>query len=212
MQMVKIPFRYLTLKDENGKFLIRNDVPYLFLFILSISTPFIFLPNANFFHSDGFLDRVGDFSSVLTGFYVAGLIAVATFARRLHGLDGIIQIGKIKFRHKKSEEPEFLTRREYVCSMFGYLSVLSLGLTITTIALVIISDAIPDFYKVNFQVYNLNMSLHRSVVRAIFIIFFSIPLGHLAVTTFRGLYYLVDRLYAEQPKINKKSQIDIGDS
>lgn len=136
MDLIGFPLRYLSLEDALGRSLYKRDLLGMFLVTVFITAPFILVPGANFFHKDGFVDKAGSFSSVLTGFYVAGLVAVATFPRDKRGLDKTIEVGPVRIRVRRDEEPVSLSRREYVCAMFSYLAFMSMALTITSIVCV----------------------------------------------------------------------------
>ncbi|RSU77403.1 hypothetical protein BRX37_05975 [Sphingomonas sp. S-NIH.Pt3_0716] len=195
------PLRYLSLRGENGFPIWWRDIFLILLFLLGISIPFIIKNNANFFHKDGFIDKVGTFSSVLTGFYVAGLVAVATFAHQVNGLDKTIEVGRIKYPHKKGEDAEFLSRRQFVCSMFGYLAFLSLIITLASIVIVIVADANPKVEDASFSFSDWRVDIDKNYMRGVSIILFNIPVASLTITTLHGLYYLIDRLYAVSPSL-----------
>lgn len=199
---LKAPLRYLILRTESGRLIWLHDILITFFLVILITAPFAIITNANFLHREGFLDKIGNFSSVLTGFYVAGLVAVATFPRQRNGLDAVIEFGKIKV--STDEGWNYLTRREYICSLFGYLSTLSLTVTVFSIISTIISSSISNFNEFQFYLFSYIVSIDRIFIRFILIIFINIPICHLAVSTFRGLYYLIDRMYAQSPTIPPK--------
>lgn len=203
-RFLEAPLRYLRLRSEAGRLIWLQDVFATLALVVIVTAPFVLVGKANFIHKDGFVDKIGSFSSVLTGFYVAGLVAVATFPRQKNGLDAVINFGKIKL--STNDGWEFLTRREYICSLFGYLSTISLCLTVFSIISIIITSSLPNFSFVKFELLSYNVSIDRRFIRLIVMISVNIPICHLAVSTFRGLYYLVDRMYAQSPII--KSKID----
>nr|WP_278434266.1 hypothetical protein [Brucella anthropi] len=198
------PLSYLSLKDERGRRLYQRNFGALFLIVVMISFPFIFF-NANYFGDKGFLDRFGSFSAVLTGFYIAALVGVASFASMVGDLDEEISVGKII--RPDSDGGECLTRRQYVCSMFGYLSFVSLGLSVGAILLIVAAD--PVRKGLMFLSDNVGMENFRFIewcVSILVIVGFNLVLSHLLVTTCHGLYYLIDRLYATKPKILPKNK------
>jgi hypothetical protein len=198
MNMFAFPLRYLSLESERGRRLYWLDAGSIAAVTILTSAPFIAFDQANFFHKDGFVDKVGTFSSVLTGFYVAGLVAVATFARDTTGIDKVIEVGRVRMPIK-GREPEYLTRREYVCSMFGYLAFVSMALTIASIVCVTALGT-NLFFKGLWFHFNAEVThLSASPIRAAVIIFFNLALSSLLVTTVRGLYYLIGRLYDRAP-------------
>jgi hypothetical protein len=199
MTLFGFPFRYLLLQDGARKPLYRRDIIGISLTTLVVATPFILIPGANFFHKDGFIDKIGAFSSVLTGFYIAGLIAVTTFPLNKDGLDKIIDVGPIQFPSSDDSDPDWLTRREYVCAMFGYLAFMSLAITIASISCVTISDISKYIGNYTIELHSRYLPISKGFLRSIPLILSSAVMSSMLVTTCRALYYLMDRLYAKSP-------------
>ncbi|NIJ34177.1 hypothetical protein [Sphingomonas oligoaromativorans] len=199
MGLTGFPLRYLTLEDARGRRLVWRDMPGMLGLLALMSLPFLFIPGANFFHKDGFVDKIGTFSSVLTGFYVAGLVAVATFPRNLDGLDKVIEIGAILLPSADGER-ERLTRREYVCAMFGYLAFMSMIVTIVAIGCVTVSDWFQHISGLHATIGNRQVGIPRRWLRGVPLVGGNIVLSSLFMTTIRALYYLIDRLYVTSPK------------
>lgn len=198
------PLSYLSLRDEQGRPLFRRNWVAVLMIVVVVSAPFIMF-DANYFGDKGFLDRFGSFSAVLTGFYIAALVGVASFASSLGDLDDEIEVGKIKRPMRSSDDDGYLTRRQYVCSMFGYLSFISLALSV--IAILLIVAAQPAKSVLDALTEGLLPEKSRQLVEfvgAAVILSFNIVLAHLLVTTCYGLYYLIDRLYATKPKMLPK--------
>lgn len=206
--------RYLSLRGASGWPIIIHDIIPTGTTSILISAPFLIVKTTNYFHKDGFLDKFGTFSSVLTGFYVAGLVAVATFSMRFSALDEKMENGPVflwsKIEHIRElglNEKNYdinkrsLTRREYLCHLFGYLATLSMILTLVTIVTIIVAQGVELPIAVNIS---RSLYVPLDLFRAAFIIGFSIPISHLVTTTTRGLFYLVDRLYDKKPKILPK--------
>lgn len=191
------PLRYVFLFDENGEPLWKHDLLPTASLAVTIVVPFAIF-RGNFLAPDGFLDRLGDFLSVLTGFYVAALIAVATFASHT-GLDKPMEVGKVLMRDGTTLVA--LTRREYTTAMFGFLSFLSLLLTLVGIFLVPIASQIRLWTDV---VAPWGDMVVGDAIGLVVKIAIAVLVGHLLVTTSRGLYYMIDRLYAKAPKVNPK--------
>lgn len=204
------PLSYLSLRDEGDRRLFRRNWVTVLFIVIFMSAPFVFF-NANYFSDKGFLDRIGGFAAVLTGFYIAALVGVASFASSVGDLDEEIEVGRISRpvldQTEYADGRDFLTRRQYVCSMFGYLAFMSLVLSIGAIVLIVVAE--PMHLAIGSLSRWLDAGtlswIHRSG-RAIVIIGFNIILVHLLVTTCHGLYYLIDRLYAKKPKLLSKSQ------
>lgn len=184
--------RYLLLRRGNGTLLASRDIIVLLAALVIYIVLAYLVPNLNFFGVDGFIDRVGSLTSTLTGFYVAALVAAATFASSHADLDQEITIGPIhqNFVSNGEIERDQLTRREYVCAIFGYVSLLALVISISSIIIVTISTAI----SISGQLSS-TLSYPLACVTHITGGFFTIAVTHLIVTTSHGLYYLSYRLY-----------------
>ncbi|RYG86011.1 MAG: hypothetical protein EON59_10980 [Alphaproteobacteria bacterium] len=191
MNVFTFPLRYLWLIDEGHRPLfLRNSLEGLALAVL-LSVPFWF-SDANYFGESGLLHRFGAFSGVLTGFYVAALVAIASFASTSATLDDPIELGPILERNAAGVEPDPLTRRQYVCAMFGYLSFISLALSLIAILAVSVSTDIAPM---------LTAWLGAELIKwigwvALFLV--NVVIAHMVVTTCHGLYYLIDRMYAQK--------------
>jgi hypothetical protein len=111
MNPLLMPLSYLSLRSERGwPTFVRDALPVLIIAIL-ICVPFISVRGSLFFAKDGFLDKFSSFAGVLTGFYVAALIAIASVPSGQTDLDGVIAKGSVfMYRHAtKTYKP--LTRR-----------------------------------------------------------------------------------------------------
>lgn len=210
MNILSYPLGYLLLTDEHGGKLYRRNLLSILMITLIISLPFI-MADANFFGDKGFLDRIGAFSSVLTGFYIAGLVGIASFSSAVGDLDVVIQHGPIR-RITATGDTEDLTRREYVSSMFGYLSFVSLSMSIGFILLIVIAGSKIEIITLleNLPFDKNTISCTFTVIRAFAIFACSLVVSHLFVTTCHGLYYMIDRLYHKEARLLEKP-IEHGD-
>jgi hypothetical protein len=171
---------------------------------LVITTPFVYF-DLNYFGERGLLDRFGGFSAVLTGFYIAALVGVASFSSSLGDLDEPIEVGTIT-RVDESGAPYDLTRRQYVCSMFGYLAFVSLVISMIAIVLVSVSNFAWSKAITGLVPWQSRRAAADGIEVGISVLMFVINmvLAHMLVTTCYGLYYLIDRLYAAKPKLLPK--------
>ncbi|VXD07763.1 conserved membrane hypothetical protein [Sphingomonas sp. T1] len=201
------PLFYLRLRDVSGVHIVRRDIIAMFVVTAILCTPFILLPQANYFLKDGFLDKVATFSAVLIGFYVAALIAIATLSSSFADLDRIITSGVIRKPPVDGVKGDKLTRREYVCYMFGYMAFVSLLLTLLIMTITSISPIMKPFY-VTFCGFGYYSSWSSGWLRGFAIILTMIPISSLSVTTVRGLYYLVERLYDVEPVVNQNRDLN----
>ncbi|KQY78656.1 hypothetical protein ASD52_02075 [Ensifer sp. Root142] len=204
MNVLSYPLGYLRLTDEHGRKLFRRNALTVVLLTALISAPFIFA-EANFFGDKGFLDRIGSFSAVLTGFYIAALVGVASFSSSIGDLDEVIVVGPIK-RIATDGRSEDLTRRQYVCSLFGYLSFVSLIISIGSILLIVAAAADGKLISrvSEIPVAGPYVVSSLEMLHAALIIVCSLIIAHLFVTTCHGLYYLIDRLYQKNDQLLEK--------
>ena len=96
---------------------------------------------------------------------------------------------------------ELLTRREFVCSMFGYLAFSALILSIAASVAIGLSPidktAAAHWSYIGTAFLPENFWYFRASV----ILVFCLLTSHLTVTTSLGLYYLMDRLYRRDRQI-----------
>lgn len=206
MNIVAFPLRYLTLKDVDGHKLYKRDALFVLLFSAVLAVPFIFL-DGNFFRTGGFLDRIGSFASVLTGFYIAALVGVASLASTFGGLDQVIEVGVIRGKDTASGETIDLTRRQYVCSLFGYLAFASLFVSISSIVSVVLSGmTIKNAIDFSFIPY-VGAYVPDALIylRYGLIVFYVVVVAHIVATTCHGLYYYIDRIYAPATELGSKA-------
>jgi hypothetical protein len=186
------PLRYFRIENSEKR---RIDAVATIVIAILVSSPFIFIHGAVFFGQGGFLDKLVILTSGLTGFYVAALVAAATFAHP--DLDKTITAGPLALVTKDADGNrirEALTRREFVCTIFGYLAYLALALSVLSAAAISLSGI--DLPKG-----------HDDLVwygRAIGVFVFSMMTAHLIVATSLGLYYLMDRLYRRDRQITSQ--------
>lgn len=185
MNVFSYPLRYLWLRAEDDSRLLGRDVVGVLALAVILSLPF-WMTNANYFGFGGFLDRFGSFAGVLTGFYVAALVGVASFATPKLGIDNVIENGPVLDHSVKP--PKRLTRREYVCAMFGYLAFTALMSSLVAILAAVVAPDIgsrlrewaPD---------------GANIVSAVILLAFNLVIAHMVATTCHGLYYLIDKIY-----------------
>lgn len=144
------------------------------------------IEGVNFFGYGGVLANVMGLTAALTGFFVAALTAAATFQNP--DLDHKIENGALVLRGRK------LSRREWVCHMFGYLAFSAMAFTIVA------AISVPSAVALGGRFGG------WTSVGAKFLCLWW--LAHIFVVTNIGLYYLVERLGDKTPSITtSKSEI-----
>lgn len=197
------PFKYLRLRNERGTRLFFRDLLAISLFTIIFSAPFILFEQVNFSRAAGFVDKIGSLASVLAGFYIAALVAVGSFSASIGDLDKEITNGKIFLN---PDDDVSLTRREYICAIFGFLSFLAFLIALLSAFIVIVSPPISAaFSGASFILSGVNVEVLDMARIASIVIYCSI-VSTMIVTTFYGLYYLTDRIYEKSAEILPKDE------
>jgi hypothetical protein len=213
MNILSYPLRYLALRAEAGNKLYLRDRSFVLGMAAVISLPFIVL-KGNFFGIGGMLDRVGTFASVLTGFYIAALVGVASLSPSVGDLDEEIVEGPILAPGEIGEGPIRLTRRQYVCSLFGYLAFVSLFVSVSAILAVVCSELFTPRLLSALQGWVSRLMERKAdflpisleIFRGLIVVFYSLLVSHIVTTTCHGLYYYIDRIYAKKTQMGSKKR------
>jgi hypothetical protein len=190
------PLRYFSLVNAEKRLLDLSALPLAVL----IAAAFWVFPGANFFAASGFLDKVLALTSALTGFYVAALVAAATFAHP--DLDKIITVGPVLEPLGKGKDRilDPISRRQFACIVFGYLSFASLAMSFV-IAVVVTTSVEAKSAIVSSKAAIILTGVAAPWIRASIVYFLILPLAHIVVVTGLGLYYLMERLHSREPKV-----------
>lgn len=168
------PFRYLTI--QHG---LKSRFDWIWPGILTAITIIVFclLPiQPKLFGDHGILQGIRDLIVLFSAFFVAALAAVATFARE--SLDDPMQGTSPRLGERE------LTRRQFVCYLFGYLAVLAFMLFL---AIIVAEIGTPSLHVV------LSPPLF-SWVKLITGTIFTLAFWNMMVTTLLGVYFLVERV------------------
>ena len=140
------------------------------------------------FGPSGLLRTCTDILLILPGFYITALAAAATFARP--GLDDPIA----------NSPPELdgfpMSRRRFVCYMFGYLALLSLTLYFV--------GAVANVLAVPLREWTAQIPGYAPIFTPLWRTFacvFAFGMCQMLLVTMFGLYYLTDRLYHVDPRV-----------
>lgn len=192
------PLRYFGLRNREKTII---DIVGTLVIGSLILTPFLILPEASFFRAGGFLDRLIGLLSALTGFFVAALVAAATFAHP--DLDREMTNGAVEMKVPDGESYRWqkLTRRELACAIFGYLSFAAFLLSVAVAMIVPIATTAtssPWFVPPEWTVF---INEHRYQVRIFAMSLIIVPLAHVMTATGLGIFYLMERLHHRRPVI-----------
>lgn len=183
-----VPLQYLRIShSEKAKF----DLVFPLVFAAFLSLPLI---------SDRFRDealkgldilgRSSDLLSILTGFFIAALAAVATFGGKDMDLP---MSGDDKVTLKHAHHTETLTRRRFLSFLFGYLALVSLAIYLSGFA----------FYALQTYLVQVCYPGAATWTFGIFWIGYSFLLGNLLSNTLLGLFYLTDRIHRPNRDLQK---------
>ncbi len=185
LQKLKIfePLSYLRIKNYQIKWFSFYIPLFSTAFFLAV---YFFLPSRlNIFGNDGLIASISQLLSVLVGFYIASLAAVATFAQE--NLDKTIKGEKTTLKQVRKGKifNEELTRRRFLCLLFGYCSWISIHLFILGTFSKLIENDIQLLIKPEYH------ELIIIIFLSIYMFFFF----NLMITTLLGLNYLTDRIH-----------------
>ncbi|MBS0274481.1 MAG: hypothetical protein JSR55_08775 [Proteobacteria bacterium] len=196
------PLTYLSLTNSEKRHI---DLWPTLAFALVIALPFILISHSNFFHDGGFLDKLLLLTSALTGFYVAALVAVATFPNA--DMDKVITVGAITRKVKGADgkpDEEHLTRREFSCAIFGYLAFSALMISVVSVVSVSLSETIDSALRSIPRIGVIFTDSYIAYPRGVLIAIYALAASHLVVVTCLGLYYLTGRVYRRDPQVVTK--------
>lgn len=179
------PLDYLRIKVVEKP---RYDFIYPLIIGTSITAFLFFYPlPINIFGPNGLLSLIVNILQILTGFYIASLAAVATFNKgdmdeHMKGETATLTVIK-----RGVKLPEKLTRRRFLCLMFGYLAFISILLYFTGGLANLFSGSIVQLIP----------PLLKQAAKWSFTWTYLVVTSNLIVTTLLGLFYMCDRIHRE---------------
>lgn len=142
----------------------------------------------NIFGANGIVDSVVGVLNMLIGFYIAALAAVASFQSETLNKSMKGRAPTIKVNRKGQETDEVLTRRRFLCILFGYCAFVSIFLYCVSVVSGIILPSLNEAaFFVNF----------RGFIKFIWLTVYFYFVASLFATTLLGLHYLIDRMHRE---------------
>ncbi|WP_085904179.1 hypothetical protein [Kiloniella majae] len=185
------PLNYLRINvSKDGKWLQGKKIYDLLLPLgIAIFTTIVFWfvrNHSSITGTEGIMADIKGLVQLLTAFFIAALAAVSTFPNDTldEGLSGSPALLKVS----NQSEPTTLTRRQFVCYLFGYLSLMS----ILTFLFISISQGLSEELRelIKYLIPSQHISLVIDSVRTFGIFIFSLIIGNLLITTLLGLYFL----------------------
>lgn len=180
------PLSYLRIERED-KVTDELIIPAVLTFI-SVGTLWYFSGKVPIFPDKGIISFIVNYLQIVSGFYIASLAAVATFNKEsmdkpMPGIPVILPVTR-----KSKGRPETLSRRRFLCFLFGYLSLLSLVLYFSGSALILLAPQVKLILPVEVLA-----AVKWSVVTV-----YMFTTYNLLVTTLLGLYYMTDRIHRKE--------------
>lgn len=177
------PFRYLQIKH-----VVKHRIDFVLPAIVGLLMSGVVLALGSkvpIFGGEGYVSLITGLLQILTGFYIASLAAVATFPSPTldQPLDG--EPATLNENRKGVGKKIHLTRRRFLCFLFGHLALLSIGLYFVGGLANLMSTAVAELVPIYAHWW----------VRAIFVVLYSVTSAHLFLVTMLGLYYLSYRIH-----------------
>jgi hypothetical protein len=179
------PFSFLYIKHDSALPIWINWVIPTVLSLACAAVLDTLVPAEGLLSDNGFVARVLGFVQSLAGFYMAALAAIATFNntdmdRFMPGTPptmGIIYKGAL--------ETVKLTRRRFLSSMFAYLTLISVLLTLVSIAALAIGPNMPEWFEGQWD----------WIMRLVFLFGYTLVIAQMICVTVWGLFYLGERIH-----------------
>ena len=187
LAMTLRPFKYLFIRHHEKKwfdFIIPLIMAGVFSYLYSLlNKPFPLTANG------GLIPQIISLLQMLIGFYIASLAAIATFGNQSidEVMAGEAPTLRIKERGVVNTVP--LTRRRFLCYLFGYLALLSIFLYLTGVGSMLVGLS-----SVEFMDY-LKAAGLLTIAKSIYLFVYLFFLINLILTTLLGLYYLSVRIH-----------------
>ena len=175
------PISYLKIKDEEASQKVWFDFLLPGILAVCFSFTLLFLDETISINLSVLFSKFSGVINILPGFYIASIAAVATFDKA--DLNTDIKSMKLElFYPKKGIEETPINKRIFLCSMFSYLTFLSV---ICSLSIVFV----PVFVKI------LASSFYYEVFKEIGVFMLLLMLSQLATVTCWALYYMAHRIH-----------------
>lgn len=181
------PLSYLRIKHEEKDWY-DYKIPFAVSFLLTIAY-YCLANKISLIETNGLLLQVNGLLQVLIGFYIAALAAVSTFSSP--SIDEVMAGSPPtlveKFRGQKITVE--LTRRRFVCYLFGYLALVSFVLFCVGMISILIGKPL-HLWLLTFWSSDVILGLKTAFVGGYLFI-----LMNIITTTLLGLYFLAVRFH-----------------
>lgn len=193
------PLSYLRIERQD-KITDELVIPGVITALL-VGVLFYFSGRIPVFSEKGVISVIVGYLQIVSGFYIASLAAVATFNKDSMDkpMPGIPVV--LPSRKKRRGRSEALSRRRFLCFLFGYLSFMSLFLYFGGSALVLLAPQIKSIFSGEFFLF----------LKWFVVVVYIFLTCNMLVTTLLGLYYMTDRIHRKEAAFVKPMVAPIVD-
>jgi hypothetical protein len=184
--MLLAPFRYLAVRHE-----VKRRIDYgwpLALAALTMGTLWLLPVASQVLGEGGYLKGVRELIALFAAFFVVALAAVSTFDRPT--LDMVME------GTPPTLDGRDLTRRQFVCRLFGYLAALSFVLFLMSVAAEIVAPSFRYWFSPHILWW----------IRAVLGTLFAFGFWNMVATTFLGIWFLIERVHLLAPENGQPAQ------
>lgn len=181
------PLNYLRIEHEEKRW---YDYKIPLIIGAIVTAVYYFNPNkVPLVGSSGLLVQVNGLLQVLIGFYIAALAAVSTFSNAT--IDEVMagDAPTIVEKYRGTKLKVELTRRRFVCYLFGYLALTSFILFCLGLVSILAGKS------VSLTIATMTSPEFLWVFKTIFVGVYAVILINLITTTLLGLYFLSVRFH-----------------
>lgn len=179
------PYAYLTIRHESFLPQWINWIIPALLATLVVCLVLLLGVNVDVFGGSGLVSKFLGFLQSMPGFYIAALAAIATFnnADMLKVMPGTPP--EMKISYNNAVQVVRLTRRRFLSSMFAFLTVSSISLTLISIAALSLAEPIKS----------ITPPVAWSGFKLVFGFTYLLLVAQLIMVTLWGLFYLGERIH-----------------
>jgi hypothetical protein len=196
------PLRYIRIKHP-AKSTFDWKAP-LVLTVISVVALLLLGQKAVFVADGGLLAQIQELIQLLIGFFIAALAAIATFDEE--SLDQLMEgtpptlDERDPFQGRPIETQ--LTRRRFLCFLFGYLAFLSIIIYLAVMVIRAFAPAMRDLKHVDLSWCLSSVCLNWTLwdyAEMVLLWPVTFLFWQMVTVTLLGLYYLTDRMHRDRP-------------
>jgi hypothetical protein len=190
------PVRYLSIAQGGGLFTSKATYDFVLPTAISLIATFVvwrFSFSLGLYAADGFIPGIINLLNLLIAFFIAALAAVATFDRP--GLDDPMKGEPATMKRRDSKNivrDRFLTHRQFICYLFGYLSFSTIMLLLILYGFRLVGHEAAASLDLHVHVWGPVFAL-KPLLKLIGTFVFFFLFTQIIVTMLLGIYFLSDR-------------------